>query len=213
MLGTLPVPLPATGPSLALVTEPQGYVGQGYLSGLLGTGGTANYTVTPLTALPPGLVMASDSEIGGMPSAPGVFHVVVRVTDAVGRSATSTICLQFASPLTIATTVLPPATVGQPYAAPIEVHGGYLPIVVQTVGPKQTAESLYASGGALVGTPVSPDIASIPMIVTDGIATSLVGWPTLTVGPLPARGRCMSQATPPRSARPSRRQGRGTPLL
>ncbi|BEP14426.1 hypothetical protein acdb102_27370 [Acidothermaceae bacterium B102] len=188
--GFLPAPAAPTQLALSLVTDPDGYVGEGFFATVDITGGTAGYAVTAASALPMGLSIVGgpygETYIAGVPTTAGVYHVALHVIDASGRSTTGTICLQVAEPLIVTTSTLPPATVGQAYDAPIEVHGGYLPIALQTFGPRQTAQSMYASGTAIVGTPVSADIASLPLLVSDGIGSVRVDWATLTVGPLPA---------------------------
>ena len=93
---------------------PDALVGTAYSLALTATGGTAPYTFSA-TGLPGGLAVSAGA-IGGTPTAPGTFTVVVTATDADGMTATKTLTL----------------TVGLPSAPPLVILG-----ITDTAGPLQ----------------------------------------------------------------------------
>jgi len=93
------------GPPLAIITTSlaQGWVGSSYVTGLLASGGTPPFTWTLVSgALPPGLTLAANGRISGMPTSAGTFSFVVRVTDAatpVAQTATAQLSIDVAAPV------------------------------------------------------------------------------------------------------------------
>lgn len=189
-------PAPASPDQLAIgfVADPWGYVGTRYGTEVWATGGVAPYTLTAAAADTEGLFVAGGQldegyygeYIAGVPRAPGVFHLSVTLTDAVGATVTANLCLQFTQRLRVLTPSLPTATVGSPFSAAIATSGGFAPITLSAPGEVQSAEGLYVHDGKLTGTPGTATISSIAVTALDGAGTTATAWPTLTVGPLPA---------------------------
>ena len=88
------ITIAATGPSITTTTLPNGAVGTAYSQALAVSGGTSPYTWSIFSgALPGGLTLSSAGVLSGTPAAAGTFNITVRVTDALGATATQTFTL------------------------------------------------------------------------------------------------------------------------
>jgi hypothetical protein len=90
------------------------------------TGGLGPYTLTLASGtLPVGLnLVPATAAIEGTPGLAGTFRVVVRATDAEGRTFDTPVTIQIASPVSIATKRFAALKVGRTYALPIKIRGG-----------------------------------------------------------------------------------------
>ena len=106
-----------------------------------------------------------------------------------------------AAPLSVSTTSLPAATIGQAYSATLAATGGTSPYTWSvTSGTLPAGLSLNASTGVISGTPTSPGTASFTAGVTDsssppqsasqplsittgGCTTTIIGGAGFTAGP------------------------------
>jgi hypothetical protein len=130
-----------------------------YLESLAAVGGAPPYTWRLAGGeLPTGLMLAANGMITGTPSQGGVYSFTAQVTDSTGASAQSALTLTVIEPLAIASpSLLPVATVGQPYQTTITATGGTPPYSFSLKGGEEnflpTGLNLDSSGN-LSGTPV-----------------------------------------------------------
>jgi hypothetical protein len=91
---------------------------------LVATGGQAPYTWSATAGAPPGLSIASNGAISGVPTRAGVYTLAAHLADASGASRDVQIRLAVHARLKIATSRLAAATAGHAYSAKIAVRGG-----------------------------------------------------------------------------------------
>lgn len=91
--GTASISPAPTGSIAGVCPTIQGVVGMPYRSQLLATGGTPPYKFfLTFDALPPGLVLAPDGSITGVPTTAGVYSYTVQITDStLNPAATSSV--------------------------------------------------------------------------------------------------------------------------
>ncbi len=142
-----------------LVALPVGEQGTAYQASLRAVGGSEPYTWSKQGGeLPPGLALSEQGVISGTPGGWGTFTFKAQVRDAAGATAEEEIDLEIAGvPVHITTTVLPPATVGAPYRAPLEAEGGdgsgYLWFSVIDLGLPPPGITLHGASATVAGTP------------------------------------------------------------
>jgi hypothetical protein len=86
-------------PRILTTSLPSAVVGTPYAFQIQGTGGQAPYQFTAVN-LPSGFTLSSSGLIQGNPAAVGVFQVVIRLTDAAGRTVSTTLSITIESVLT-----------------------------------------------------------------------------------------------------------------
>jgi hypothetical protein len=172
------------GPPLAIVTSelPDSSVGDTYAALLGATGGTPPYTWA-LThgSLPTGLGLDPTGVISGTTNWPGNFCFVVRVTDNTNlfpEQASRNFCIEVTgerppTTLSITTSALPNACVGQSYARALGASGGEPPYSWSLdYTPPAGADSWLeiSQSGIVFGTPEPGDdgIYQLGISVTDG---------------------------------------------
>lgn len=129
--------------------------GSPYSAPLTATGGTGPYTFS-LTAgaLPPGLGLASDGLISGIPTAMGNFPVTVQAVDANGVVGSRSLILSVAGPApALLPNSLPSGTAGTAYSQSLNSTGLTAPVTwAITSGALPTGMTL-SPAGVLAGTP------------------------------------------------------------
>ena len=150
---------PPPSPSITTTSLADATRTQSYSQSLAATGGTPPYTWALASgSLPAGLSLDSASgAITGTPSAAsGEYPFTARVTDSVSQSATKSLSISVADPLSVTTTSLPGGTVGQAYSQSVTATGGKSPYAWSvTAGSLPPGLTLNASTGAVTGTPTS----------------------------------------------------------
>jgi Putative Ig domain len=167
---------------------PAGTVGVAYATTLFATGGTTPYSWSVISgSLPAGLSLsASTGIIAGTPTAQGTSTFTAQAQDATGTTASASfsITINPAQPLTLTITNLPGATVGVPYTGTIGVTGGAAPYnCVFTAGTLPAGLTLH--GCVVSGTPTVAGTSNLTVQVTDSsnpVATT-TGPVSLTVSP------------------------------
>ncbi len=145
-----------------------GVVGTAYPSALFtgggGSGQGMQWTVTG--SLPPGITTSLDSSctppicryfiFSGTPTTAGIYPFTLTVTDSAGDSASNylvfVINMPGAAP-TISSTVLPLATIGQPYSFPFVASGGSGALTWSIDGPLSDSSIVLPATGTLTATP------------------------------------------------------------
>jgi hypothetical protein len=153
---------------------PQGTVGQPYTGQLTAAGGAPPYRWSiPFGQLPPGLSLNPDSGvITGTPTAPEDGAFTARVADSMllqQQTAMATVSVTIRQPvLTITTTSLPPAGIGQPYSVQLEASGGTPPYTWSLLeGSLPRDLGLDASTGLIAGIPTEEGTFVFTIQVTD----------------------------------------------
>jgi len=170
-----------TAPLVITTTSPlaNATVDASYSAGFAATGGTAPYTWAA-TGVPAGLGLSSAGVLSGTPTATGAYTLSVTVTDASRTSATGSFALTVSpAPLTITTTSLPNAIVGEAYSAGFSATGGVLPYTWSLGG--LPAGLSGSSSGAISGTPTAVAPATVTATVTDAVGTKASTSLALTV--------------------------------
>jgi hypothetical protein len=147
-----------------------GEVGVPFSSGpMTVTGGTAPYTYSIVGTLPAGLTLnTSTGAVTGTPTASGTF--TVKVTDAVGNSATSCM-ITIHGPLSVTCAAINTGDVGLPFnSGPMTVTGGTAPYTYSIVGTLPAGLTLNTSTGAVTGTPTAAGTFTVK--VTDALGNS-----------------------------------------
>ena len=171
---------------LALPTESLGdfLVGSRVIYGLEVAGGTPPYTITALSALPPGLALVPGTlyapvggvgytALAGIPTTPGNYSFRLRYTDAESVSAERTIHLNVTT-LGMATTQLGSATYNTPYSAQLKGVGGsgpYTFALVDQAGNELPAGLSLASDGTISGTPTCTGYYGFDLTLSSGGAS------------------------------------------
>ena len=168
--------LGATPPPLELLTTelPPGVVGQPYSTRLTAIGDAPPLTYSGVA--PPGLVIEPDGAIVGIPTVAGTFPVQVRVVDAMGGAIAAELALLIVDdvPLTVISTELPPAVLGQPYCAPeaaLQAIGGQPPYAWSAASPLPDGLRLTPDG-VLCGVPTTIGRVTFEVEVTDQRTTA-----------------------------------------
>ena len=162
---TTPMPLMIT-----TATLPNGVKGTAYPQTLMATGGIGADTWAVTTGtLPAGLTLASNGMISGTPTAIGSSTFTVTATDTASHTATQQYTVTINAPLTITTTSLPSATMGNSYNQTLGATGGlgaYTWTVTQGTFT-QAGFSLNSSTGAITGAPTTANTLLFTVRVAD----------------------------------------------
>ena len=169
-------PNATSNPTISGGSLPNGLVGQSYSYSFSASGGTAPYTFSS-RGVPSGFSFSSTGTLSGTPSQAGVYPVQVAVTDRANRTAVATAQLTVYDKLRVSTTTLPPAIIGQSYSQSLAASGGLPSYTWEVVGGLPPGISLV--GSSLSGTPTSPGVFVMNLIVTD--ATGQRANPTVVL--------------------------------
>ena len=161
-------------PSITTTSLPAASVGTAYSTTLAATGGTAPLTWSVASGtLPAGLSLnASTGVISGTPTTTVAPSVTFRVTDVNGASATKTLTLTVAGTLSITTSLLPEAIVGDFYATGLFANGGTSPIAWSIQSGSLPAGLALTSSGIISGTPTTAGTSSFTVKVVDSKGAS-----------------------------------------
>jgi len=174
-------------PSVVAAALPSGVVGAAYTASLTAQDGQAPYAWSLSGgALPAGLSLGfASGQIDGQPSAAGDSTFQVKVTDALGQTATATLTISVYPPLRVTTTSLPEGYSTLPYpAVALVAAGGQAPYTWAPSGTLPAGLSLSA-GGTLSGTPTVSGSLSVGVTVSDGSGPSTTAGVPLVLYDLP----------------------------
>lgn len=134
-------------------------------------------------SLPPGLTLADDGRLFGMPAAHGRFAWRVRASaDAQTTDADLSIdVLPGSDPPTITTTTLPDANVGVPYAYTLSAAGGEGELTWRLEGGALADGLSLNSDGVIAGVPEQAQLRTFTAAVYDERGQSATGSLTLSV--------------------------------
>ncbi len=166
--------------------------GKTYNAVLSGIGGIGPYTFTVASGnLTPGLVLAPNGVLSGVPSHVGTYSFTVRMTDSTGISTLRTYAhTVVVSALTIAPAVLSSGTYGKSYSTAFTASGGTTPYTFVVAGGSLPNGVTFNAAGELKGTPTQSGTFSFSVTVTDPYGsrgtypyTLGIASPTLVVSP------------------------------
>jgi uncharacterized protein YhjY with autotransporter beta-barrel domain len=167
-------------------------VGQSYSATITANGGTPGYTYSAVAStLPPGLTLAANGTLSGVPTAGGSFTFDVTATDNSGGSGpftgTRSYTLTVNAPtIAVGPASLPNPTAGVPYNEALTASGGTAGYGFAVTSGALPA-GLSISGNAITGTPTAGGTFTFTITATD--SSTGTGAPytgsrayTLTVG-------------------------------
>ncbi|MBL0969243.1 MAG: putative Ig domain-containing protein [Brevundimonas sp.] len=143
--------------------------GSPYSAPLTATGGTGPYTFS-LTAgaLPPGLGLASDGLISGIPTAMGDFPITVQAVDANGAIGSRNLNLSVAGPApALLPNSLPSGTAGTAYSQSLSSTGLTAPVTWAITSGALPAGMTLSPAGVLAGTPTQAGDFTFGIRATD----------------------------------------------
>src|SRR2546430_8696786 len=188
--------LASTTTSLAIGTQ-----GQPYSATLQASGGTGSDTWTIVSgALPDDLSLNSTTGvISGIPVTvqPAAFTVQVKDSSATPQTITQQLTLAIVpGPLNIATSLLPAASVNQPYQVTLATGGGTIPFV-WTVASGTLPPGLLLNGndGRITGIPTATGAFNFTVRVQDATLATATRPLTLQIVPSGGRNDSVSTAT------------------
>jgi uncharacterized protein (TIGR03437 family) len=172
---TLRVVEAMNGLGLAPIALPNATVGSVYTSTLQAMGGTSprRFALSSGT-LPPGLTLADNGNLSGVPSAAGLYTLNLRVTDGGNATANRRLTLLVSTPagLNVQTLGLSSARVGEAYTGQLRAAGTGSGIAMLVVEGSLPAGITLSSGGMLSGTPSAAGAFPFAVDITDGTSAS-----------------------------------------
>ncbi|MEM7250990.1 MAG: putative Ig domain-containing protein [Pseudomonadota bacterium] len=173
---TVAVSEDASPPSITTSSLPSGEVGEAYRATLQSQGGQSPFTWSIAGGkLPNGLALSASGVVSGAPTRVETANATVRVTDAMGLSATRTLSVNVsvtgtqAPPPTIITNALPGAEFRVPYTATLQSQGGEGQVVWSISGGKLPSGLRLSSSGVITGAPTRTGPRTAIIRVTDSL--------------------------------------------
>lgn len=192
---------PAAQLAITTTSMANGTQGQSYSSTLQASGGTGSDTWTIVKgALPDDLSLnPSTGVISGIPvtAQTAIFTVQAKDSAATPQTITQQFTLTIApAPLSIATSLLPAASVNQPYQVTLATGGGTIPFV-WTIASGMLPPGLLLNGndGKITGIPTAAGAFNFTVRVQEGTTTTATRALTLQIVPRGERNDSVSTAT------------------
>jgi len=179
-------PLAITTPAPVLAP---GTAGALYVLTFAAAGGVLPYTWTGTGALPPGLTLAPNGLLSGVPTAAGTYNFTAQATDSSvpAQIATQTFSLVIAAAgtgqtgLTFTSNSVPAVVVGRPYSQQLPVVGGTLPYTATLTNGTLPPGITLSSGGVLGGTASGQGTFTFSTSVTDSSVPPQTATQAMTI--------------------------------
>ena len=184
---TASAPLTLTIVAALSISTPSGLnggsVGSGYAQTLTAASGVAPYIWALVTApLPPGLNLSPAGTIGGTPATAGTFPFTVKVTDALGATASRQFSIIVVAGLTISSpSTLPNGVLNAGYSNLLLASGGTSPYTWVIIAGSPPAGLGLRSNGNLTGTPTAGGTFTFTVQVTDSVGHHATEQMTINV--------------------------------
>lgn len=157
-----------SGLSVTTKGLPRGLVGTPYFQTLSAVGGAGQYTWSISSgSVPAGLSLSSAGAINGTPTSVGASSFVVKVTDAVGSTATQPITITIVGTLAFTPQTLSAGLVGISFSFPLIASSGTTPYTFLLMSGTLPAGITLAPNGQVSGTPSVVGASSFQVRVTD----------------------------------------------
>lgn len=168
---------------------PRGSVGATYSQNVGASGGQTPYTWSIQSGnLPDGLTLNQSGIISGTPERAGTGSFVLRLTDAVNATVTSTLAITINPSVlvfSIDTPSLPDGVVGQEYSQTLKASGGSGPYRWE-INSGKLPEGLHLSeAGDITGTPTAPGELQFEVRAIDQTGQSIIAPLSIDVDPPP----------------------------
>lgn len=164
---------------------PDGRVGDEYCGGgpvrLGARDGAPPYVFSIERGEVPGLMLAADGALCGVPERVGSFDFVARVVDAEGRSDTERFQVDVVGSVRVTSSALPDARLGAPYEHTLEATGGVEPYTWSIAGGDLPVGLTLSAEGVVAGVPTVADVWSLAIEVRDAVGATHVAPISLRV--------------------------------
>ncbi len=194
----------AAGLTVTSATLPAGSVGVAYSQSLGAAGGTPPYTWSYASGtMPPGLTLAGNGIVSGVPTTGGTYSFTVRAADNRGVAALGGVTMSVGSGLAVATTLLPNGAAGIPYNQTLSAAGGVPPYSWALASSGIVASQLPAGlslspAGVITGTPLAAGSSTFTVKVTDAAGKEAYQYFTLVIGLAPANPLAITTTSVPK---------------
>jgi Putative Ig domain/Bacterial Ig domain len=170
--------------SISPATFVTGEVGVPYQQTISATGGTGSYLFNnTVGTLPPGLTLFLNGQLGGTPSAAGVFNFALAVSDNLGGRVTQSYTLTINPPVAITTSSLPAGMAGVQYTQTVNAAGGNGTYTFTVVAGTLPSGMALNANGVLTGAPDAGGIYNVTVLATDSLGGSSSQNLTLNIAP------------------------------
>ena len=194
---------PAAPLHISTTQLPKGSVGATYSQNLGASGGQTPYTWSVQSGnLPEGMTLNQSGALLGTPERAGSSSFVLRLTDATGSSVSSTLSIVInpsALFLSLETSSLPDAVVGQNYSEALKAEGGDPPYRWEIISGRLPDGLQLSNTGVLSGKPTTPGEILFEVRVSDQSGLSVTKQLSLDVDP-PPQFTILSQSLLPMAA-------------
>ncbi len=157
----------------ATASRQTGEVRVPFTSTLIASGGTGPYTWTASGITPPGLSVATNGVISGVPTHSGSFTLALHVVDATGAARDLQVTLVVRPRVAISASRLPRVAAGHAYRANVSVRGGVAPFRWSLArGTLPRGLTLAARTGTIAGSTKSSGTFRITVRVRDALGAA-----------------------------------------
>jgi hypothetical protein len=173
--GTLTVQAPAQPAITTQSPLPNGVVGAAYSLALASTGGTSpySYTIVDPANAPPGLTLALNGALQGIPATGGTFTFQIRVTDSLAVATTRSFTLTVNAGVNITTApILPNGGLQAVYSQTLAASGGTPGYTWSVTAGSLPPGLTLAPSGVISGVPTAGGSYSFTARATDSASAS-----------------------------------------